>query len=58
MENRYLLNEGDLEILNSLKTQLDIHVSLLVDRGVRKANIEIEILSHVKKLLKEEAIYD
>ncbi|GIN25414.1 hypothetical protein NSQ93_21965 [Bacillus sp. FSL W8-0445] len=58
MENRYLLNEGDLEILNSLKTQLDIHVSQLVDRGVRKANIEIEILSHVKKLLKEEAIYD
>lgn len=58
MENRYLLNKGDLEILNSLKTQLDIHVPQLVDRGVRKANIEIEILSHVKKLLKEEAIYD
>ncbi|MGG1746682.1 hypothetical protein ABDI04_04675 [Bacillus licheniformis] len=58
MGNRYLLNKGDLEILNSLKTQLDIHVPQLVDRGVRKANIEIEILSHVKKLLKEEAIYD
>ncbi|MCY8549476.1 hypothetical protein MOD25_06100 [Bacillus haynesii] len=58
MENRYLLNEEDLEILNSLKTQLDIHVPQLVDRGVRKANIEIELLSHIKKLLKEEAIYD
>ncbi|GIN67123.1 MULTISPECIES: hypothetical protein [Bacillus] len=58
MENRYILNERDLEILDSLKTQLDIHVPQLVDRGVRKANIEIELLSHIKKLLKEEAIYD
>ncbi|MGD1416513.1 hypothetical protein [Bacillus stercoris] len=58
MESRHTLNEEDLDILNSLKTQLDIHIPQLVERGVRKTNIEIELLFHIKKLLKEEVGYD
>ncbi|MCR4362023.1 hypothetical protein JDW21_19395 [Bacillus subtilis] len=58
MESRHTLNEEDLDILNSLKTQLDIHIPQLVERGVRKTNIEIELLFHIKKLLKEEVDYD
>lgn len=47
-------NDKDNEILESCKVQLDIHIKHLLERGVRPANIEIELMWHIKKLLKPE----
>lgn len=53
MDNgRQKLNEEDLKILNSCKTQLDIHINYLLERGVRRANIQIELEWHIRNLLK------
>jgi hypothetical protein len=54
MEGRHILEEKDLDILESCKAQLDIHINLLLERDVRPANIEIELMWHIKKLLKGE----
>ena len=48
------MNEEELKILESLKEEIEIHVNNLVERGVRKANIEIELIWHIKKLLTNE----
>jgi hypothetical protein len=48
------LEDKDLEILESCKIQLDIHINHLLERDVRPANIEIELVWHIKKLLKGE----
>lgn len=53
-KGKHQLDERDLEILESCKTQLTIHAQYLLERGVRPANIEIELVWHIKKLLKGE----
>lgn len=54
LDSRHKLDDKDLEILDSCKTQISIHVKHLQDRGVRNANIEIELMWHIKKILKGE----
>lgn len=49
---RSILDERDKEIIDSCKTQLDIHINYLLERGVRPANIQIELEWHIKNLLK------
>lgn len=39
------------EVLESCKEQLKIHIDKLVEQGVRKANIEIELTHYLKSLL-------
>jgi hypothetical protein len=53
-QERYILDEMDKEILESLKVQMRIHISHLLDRNVRPANVEIEVIHFLKKLLIEE----
>jgi hypothetical protein len=42
------------DIMDSLKGQLDIHINALLERGARKANIEITVLHYLKKILKKD----
>jgi hypothetical protein len=53
-QERYILDEMDKEILESLKVQLRIHTEMLIDRNLRKSNIEIEVIHFLKKLLLKE----
>lgn len=39
------------EIMQSCKDQLRIHIESLLEHGVRTANIEIELLHYIKKLI-------
>lgn len=39
------------EVLNSCKTQLKLHIDTLLEQGMRKANLEIELIHYIKKLL-------
>ena len=54
MEGRYILNEDDKAILEDVKSKISMAIALLKENGVRDANIEIELLWHVKKELKGE----
>jgi hypothetical protein len=53
-KGRHELNDLDKEIMESCKVQLQIHVSHLLQRGVRSANIEIDLIHYIKGLLKED----
>lgn len=39
------------DIYDSIKSQLDIHINILLDQGERRANIEIELLHAIKKII-------
>ena len=41
------------DTLESCKQQLKIHIESLLEMGVRKANIEIDLHFYIKELLKE-----
>jgi hypothetical protein len=43
------MNKDDVMV--SLKEQLKIHIGILLEQGVRKQNIEIELLYYIKKLI-------
>jgi hypothetical protein len=43
------MNKDD--VMNSLKAQLKTHIEILLEQGVRKQNIEIELLHYIKKLI-------
>ncbi|MER2007152.1 MAG: hypothetical protein ABS939_06830 [Psychrobacillus sp.] len=49
---RHILDESDERILNLMKVFITKGVTELQERGVRPANIEIELVWHIKKLLK------
>jgi hypothetical protein len=51
---RHILNEEDKVILDDMKRKLEMGIKLLQDRGVRHANIQIELEWHIKKILKGE----
>lgn len=51
-EGKHILDEKDKEIIDSCKSQIEIHINYLLERGVRPANIQIELEWHIKKLLK------
>ena len=51
---RHKLDESDERILNLMKDFLTKGIEELQERGVRPANIEIELEWHIKKLLKGE----
>jgi hypothetical protein len=53
-KGRDKLNEEDIRILNDIKERITIGVNVLQERGVRPANIQIELEWHIKKLLKGE----
>ena len=54
MDNgRYNLTEEDLEALNVAKAELNKSIELLKGLGLRKTNIEIELVNHIKKTLAE-----
>jgi hypothetical protein len=42
------------DIMETCKTQMKIHIELLLERGMRSQNIEIELLHYIKKLLKKD----
>jgi hypothetical protein len=39
------------EILESCKTQLKLHIEKLLENGVRRQNVEIELIHYMKKLI-------
>lgn len=39
------------EILDACKEQIRIHIEMLLEKGERVANIEIELFHHMKKIL-------
>lgn len=39
------------EIMESCKTQLKIHIDTLLEQSERKANLEIELIHYIKKLI-------
>ncbi|MES9681651.1 hypothetical protein ABWK22_01720 [Gottfriedia acidiceleris] len=39
------------DIMLSLKTQMKIHIEMLLKQGVRKQNIEIDVLHYLKKVV-------
>lgn len=53
-EGRHVLTDLEQQIMESCKVQLQIHVSHLLQKGVRGANIEIELIHYIKSLLKED----
>ena len=55
MDNgRHILNDEDKAILDDLKKKLDNGIKHLRFRGVRPANIQIELEWYIKNTLKEE----
>ncbi|WP_170211257.1 hypothetical protein [Robertmurraya siralis] len=50
-EGRHKLTSTDKEILESCKMQMKLHIEKLMEQGVRKANIEIELSYHIKNVL-------
>ena len=54
MPKRHLLDEVDGFILTLMKNALTIGIQELQKRNVRTANIEIELMHHIKTALKEE----
>ena len=51
---RHILNDDDKFILTRMKTQLTTAIESLKNRNVRHVNIELELVSHIKKVLSEE----
>jgi hypothetical protein len=39
------------DIMTSLKMQMEIHIAHLLEQGVRKQNIEIELMHYLKRLV-------
>jgi hypothetical protein len=52
MDGRHILDKDDNRILWKAMHTLDDCIEELLERGVRPANIEIELMWHIKKLLK------
>lgn len=50
-EGRHKLTSSDKEILESCKLQMKLHIEKLVEQGVRKANLEIELIHYIKNVL-------
>lgn len=44
----------ETDVMESCKEQLKIHIETLMSMGVRRANIEIELLHYIKRILREE----
>lgn len=53
LEGRAKLTEEEQAQIDSLKEAIDEVVTELKHNGVRKVNIEIELVWHIKKLLKD-----
>lgn len=51
---RHILDEDDNAILDSAKESIEKAIELLLKRNVRRTNIEIELLMHIRKSLKHE----
>ena len=51
LEERHVLAEEEQVVLEDLKKMLGFGINFLVSNGVRKANIEIELVSHIRSLL-------
>lgn len=43
----------EMEVMESCKEQLKIHIETLLGMGVSRANIEIELLHYMKRILRE-----
>src|SRR5690606_9359584 len=52
LKERHILNADDQYHLDEMKRELTRGVKELKRRRVRSANIEIELMTHIKKLLK------
>lgn len=52
--NRHILNEEDKKVLDELKKQLEKGINTLLKHGIRPTNIEIELHTYIKSLLKED----
>lgn len=58
MDNgRYKLNKDDIIIIDEAKESIEKSIEQLLGRGVRKANIQIELMNCIKNALKEEVDY-
>lgn len=53
-KGRYKLTEEDIDMFDAVKNLLAFGVEKLVESGIRKTNIEIEITHYLKNLLKED----
>jgi len=54
VDGRHILNEEERVIISLAKENLTTAIYELKNRGIRKANIELELVIHIKNLLKEE----
>lgn len=54
MQGRTELTEQEKGIMELMKDTLSIGINELKSNGVRHANIQIELLWHIKNILKEE----
>lgn len=51
---RHILDSDDKFILTRIKAQMTDAINSLKKRNIRHANIEIELVSHVKNVLNED----
>lgn len=51
---RHILEEDDILILNEAKESIEKAVKLLLERNVRKTNIELELMMYIRKSLKHD----
>lgn len=52
--NRHVIDNDDRKILDYTKQVLTKSINTLKQRNLREANIEIELMTHIKKILKGE----
>ena len=53
LNKRHILDEADRITMDYMKSAVGVGVRLLCKNGVRAANIEIELMQHIKKELKK-----
>lgn len=54
ISKRFVLNEEDVVTLDIMKSYLTTGITFLKASGLRSANIEIELMRHIKKELNKE----
>lgn len=53
MDKRHILNSEDKVVLDFAKQVLTVSIASLKERNVRDANIEIELVQHIREELRK-----
>lgn len=54
LNKRHIFDEEDIRVLNKVKNEIVDAIQNLQSRNVRDVNIELELVWHIKKILKGE----